>query len=72
MSPTREQLHDLIERLPDDEIAVAQRFLLFLSQEPIGTEFANSIRRGIAQAGTGETITCHDCDEMVEKLLGKD
>jgi len=72
MSPTREQLHDLIERLPDDEIAVAQRFLLFLSQEPIGPEFAGSIRLGIAQAGKGEIVTCHNYYEMVEKLLGKE
>jgi hypothetical protein len=72
MAPTREQLHDLIERLPDDEIAAAQRFLLFLSQELIGPEFGNSIRRGISQAEAGETVTCRNYDEMVENLLGKD
>ena len=72
MAPTRVQLHDLIERLPDSEIAAAQRFLTFLSQEPIGPTFAESIRRGIAQADAGETAVYQSYDEMVEKLLGKE
>jgi len=68
MAPTRDQLHDLVEQLPDDELTTAQRFLLFLSQPPINAEFAASMRRGIAQAEHGDTIDCHSYEEMVEKL----
>jgi hypothetical protein len=72
MAAARDTLHTLIDRLPDAELGVAQRFLEFLSQEPIGPTLAASIRRGIAQADAGQTIVCHNYDEMVEKLLGKD
>jgi hypothetical protein len=72
MTPTRDALHDLIDRLPDAELSVAQRFLEFLSQEPVGPALAASIRRGIAQADAGQAIVCHNYDEMVEKLLGKE
>ena len=40
-----------------------------LSQEPVGPNFGDSIRRGVAQADSGETIVCQDYDDMVEKLL---
>lgn len=53
MAITREQLHRLVEGLPEQEIAAAQRFLLFLSQETIDEEFAQSIQRGSAQADSG-------------------
>ena len=69
MAAARETLHDLIDKLPEKELRVAQRFLEFLSQEPVGPELAASIRRGIAQADAGQTIVCHSYDEMVEKLL---
>jgi hypothetical protein len=65
----REELHDLIDRIPDAELIVAKRFLEFLSQEPIEPLFAASIRRGIAQADAGQAIVCHNYDEMIEKLL---
>jgi hypothetical protein len=70
MAVSRETVHSLIERLPDDELNAAQRYLEFLSQEPIGPAFAGSIRRGIAEAEAGQTVVCHTYDEMVEKLLG--
>jgi hypothetical protein len=41
-------------------------------QEPVGSDFGQSIRRGIAQADAGDTIVCRDYDDMVEKLLGKE
>jgi hypothetical protein len=72
MAVARDTLHDLIDRLPNAELGVAQRFLEFLSQEPIGPGLAASIRRGIAQADAGQTIVCHNYAEMVEKLLGKE
>jgi hypothetical protein len=72
MADTRHTLHDLIDRLPDAELIMAQRFLEFLSQESVGPAFSDSIRRGIAQADAGQTIVCRDYDEMVEKLLGKE
>jgi len=71
MASAREQLHDLVERLPDEQVAVAQRLLLSLSEERIGPVFADSIRRGLAQADADETITCHDFDEMVDALLSE-
>jgi hypothetical protein len=72
MSANRDQIHHLVDRLPDAELPAAQRFLEFLSQEPVGPLFAASIRKGIAQADAGQTIVCHDYGEMVEKLLGRE
>jgi len=72
MQATRSELHDLVERIPEVEIPIAQRFLQFLSQEPIGPKFAESIRRGIAQADEGQSIICDCYAEMVEKQLGKE
>ena len=66
---SREVLHELVDSLPEAEIATAERFLTIISKEPIGPEFAESIRRGIAQADAGETIVCRDYAEMIEKLL---
>ena len=70
MPVTREQLHQLVEGLPEQEIAAAQRFLLFLSQETIGDEFGQSIRRGLDQANSGQTVVCRNYNEMVDQLLG--
>jgi hypothetical protein len=72
MAANRDTLHHLIDRLPDAEIAAAQRFLEFLAQEPVGPVFGKSIRRAIAQADGGEAIVCQNYDDMVEKLLGKE
>ena len=72
MSATRSDLHELVEHLPDAQIPVAQRFLQLLSQEPIGANFSESIRRGIAQADTGQTVLCRNYDEMVGKLLDEE
>ncbi len=72
MAANRDTLHHLIDRLPDAEIAPAQRFLEFLAQEPVGPVFGESIRRGIAQADAGETIVCRNYDDMVDNLLDKE
>jgi hypothetical protein len=72
MSATRDELHTLIDRLPESEIPAAQRFLQFLSIEPIGPEFAESIRRGRAQADTGDSIACHNYRGMAASILGDD
>jgi len=72
MLTNREELHRLVDRLPDAELPTAHRFLEFLSQESVGPRFAASIRRGIGQADAGETIVCGNYDEMVEKVLGKE
>jgi hypothetical protein len=72
MAAARDALHDLVDRLPDEELNAAQRFLEFLSQEAVAPSFAASIRRGIAQADAGQTIVCQNYDEMLEKLLGAD
>jgi hypothetical protein len=72
MSANRDQIHHLVDRLPDAELPAAQRFLEFLSQEPVGPMFAGSIQRGIEQADSGQTIVCRDYNEMVEKLLGQE
>lgn len=66
---SRNALHELVESLPEAEIATAERFLTLISKEPIGPEFADSIRRGLAQADAGDTLVCRDYAEMVEKLL---
>lgn len=52
-------LGKLVDPLPEAEIA----------EEPIGPKFADSIRRGLAQADAGDTVVCCDESEMVEKLL---
>jgi hypothetical protein len=69
MPAARDELHVLIDRLPDGELHTAHRFLQFLSEESFTPGFAESIRRGIAQSNAGETIVCHNYDDMVEKLL---
>ena len=67
---SRDILHELVDSLPEVEIATAERFLTIISKEPIGPEFADSIRRGLAQADAGDTIVCRDYSDMIEKLLG--
>ena len=69
---TRDVLHELIDRLPEADIGTVERFLTLLSQEPIGPAFAESIRRGLAQADAGQTVVCRDYADMVEKLLAQD
>jgi len=71
MAVLRSDLHELVEQIPEKEIPVARRFLQFLSQEPISPEFAESIRRGLIQAGAGKSVVCGNLDEMAEKLLDK-
>lgn len=51
------------------DIAIAERFLTVISREPLGPEFADSIRRGLALADAGDTVVSRDYAEMVEKLL---
>jgi len=53
----------------NSELPIAERFLQFLSNEPIGPRFADSIRTGIAN---GNSIVCRDLDEMTERILGQD
>jgi hypothetical protein len=72
MSMTRDDLHCLLDRIPESELPIAERFLQFLSNEPIGPRFAQSIRKGIAEADSGSSIICRDLDEMAEKLLEHD
>ncbi len=66
---SRDVLHELVDSLPEAEIAVAERFLKVISKEPVGPEFAESIRRGLVQAEAGDTVVCRDYAEKVEKLL---
>ena len=66
---SRDVLHELVDSLPEEEIAIAQRFLTIISKEPIGPEFAESIRRSLAQAEAGDTVVCRDYAAMIEKLL---
>ncbi|MCX6599252.1 MAG: hypothetical protein NTV70_23110 [Acidobacteria bacterium] len=66
---SRDVLHELVDSLPEAEIAAAERFLTTISKEPMGPEFAASIRRGLGQADASDTVVCHDYSEMVEKLL---
>ena len=70
MSTSRDELHALVEGLPEGELAAAQRFLLFLSQESFTDEFAASIRRGLKQADSGETVECRNYSDMVDQILG--
>jgi hypothetical protein len=72
MGALRNDLHEMIERFPDAELAAARRYLEFLSQEPVGPEFAASIRRGMRQAEAGQTVVCQTYDEMVDKIRGKE
>ena len=72
MSATRDNLHGLLDRIPESELPIAERFLQFLSSEPIGPRFADSIRKGIAEADNGSSIICRDLDEMTERILGNE
>jgi hypothetical protein len=72
MSVTRDNLHCLLDRIPESELSIAERFLQFLSNEPIGPRFAESIRKGIAEVDNGDGVICRDLDEMTEKILGHD
>ena len=66
---SRDTLHELVDSLPEAELAAAERFLTKISKGSIDSEFAASIRRGLAQADAGDTVVCRDYSEMVEKLL---
>jgi len=72
MSMTRDDLRCLLDRIPESELPIAERFLQFLSNELIGPRFAQSIRKGIAEAESGSSIICRDLDEMAEKILDHD
>jgi len=72
MAANRDDLHHLVDGLPEAEIPAAARFLEFLSQEPITPEFAASIRRGIDQADAGQSVVCRNYEEMLEKVLDSD
>jgi len=72
MAANRDELHHLVDRLPDAELPAAHRFLEFLAQESVGPAFGASIRRGIQQADSGETVVCSSYDEMVEKILARE
>jgi hypothetical protein len=65
----RDALHELVDSIPEADIATAQRFLTLISKEPIGPASADAIRRGLAQADAGGTVVCRDYAEMIEKLL---
>ena len=69
MSMTRDDLHSLLDRIPESELPIAERFLRFLSTEPIGPRFAQSIRKGIAEADGGSSVVYRDLGEMAEKIL---
>ena len=71
MSSPRDTLHDLIDRLPEQELGAALRFIEFLTREEVTPAFAESIRAGIQQADAGLTVDCRNYDEMVGKLLGE-
>ena len=66
---SRNALHQLVDSLPEAEIPTAERLLTLIAKEPIGPEFADSIRRGLDQAAAGDTVVCRDYAEMIEKLL---
>ncbi len=66
---SRNVLHELVDSPPEAEIATAERFLTIISKEPIGPEFAESIRRGLAQGDAGDTVVCRSYSEIVENLL---
>jgi hypothetical protein len=72
MAALRDDLHEMIERLPDAQLAAARRCLESLSREPVGPEFAASIRRGMAQSEAGQTVVCHSYDETVDQILGRE
>jgi len=72
MAAARNDLHDLIDRLPDAEVEAARCFLKSLAQEPVGPVFAASIRRGMEQVDAGNTVVCHTYEEMVGQLLDKE
>jgi hypothetical protein len=54
--PEREQLHSLVERLPDSEITAAARYLEFLlarEEAPVEPEMLERIDRARAQPSAG-------------------
>ena len=66
---SREILHELVNSLPEAEIATAERFLTMIAKERIGPEFSESVRRSLAQADAGDTVVYRDYADMVEKML---
>jgi hypothetical protein len=54
--PEREQLHSLVERLPDSEITAAERYLEFLlarEEAPVDPEMLERIDRARARRSAG-------------------
>ena len=54
---SRDVLHTLIDRLPDDELLLAQRFLEFLAASP-------SYRAGLSAAPDDEPVTDGDASAI--------
>jgi len=61
---TKEQLHTLVDMLPDAEVLAASRFLQFLvndtTDEPLTEEDWREVREGQAAIGRGDFTTLED------------
>jgi len=72
MAPvTKEQLHDLIEALPETETLAAKRFLEFLlhlreAEEYFSPEDLAEIEEGFAQIRRGEYVTLDDLEKELK------
>jgi hypothetical protein len=62
--PTKEQLHQLIDLLPDGEIPAASRFLEFLvhdrESEQLADEDLLAVQQGQAEIARGEFTSLED------------
>ena len=67
----KEQLHELVDQLPAEEVHAAQRYLEFLrdskgefDDEPLSADALEAIRAGQAEIARGESVTL---DELKQK-----
>lgn len=65
--PTRQQLHDAIDHLPDDQVDITYRVLLAIAdEEPISPELEDRILEALAEVDAG--AKCYTTEEINREL----
>jgi hypothetical protein len=65
--PTKQQLHDAVDHLPDHQIDITYRVLLAIAdEEPISPELERRILDAAAEVGAG--AKCYTTEELNREL----
>ena len=65
--PTKQQLHDAVDHLPDHQVDITYRVLLAIAdEEPISPELERRILDAVAEVDAG--ATCYTTEELNREL----